>query len=156
MKDIKNSIWLILILICFCKPSFIPNTEILATSENKEIIRFCEKYRRAVERKDIAAILALVSPRYYEDGGTPTGEDDYGYKELKEKLYQNFKKIKTIRYEIKYRKIIKHNSRIFVEYTWRGSYQLSTSSGNRWYRKVEDNRLELERVGRSFRIISGL
>ena len=33
-----------------------------------------------------AALLALAHPNYYEDSGTPKGDDDYGYEGLKEVL----------------------------------------------------------------------
>ena len=61
-----------------CASSRIPNTDVPDTSENRDVIAFCERYRRAVESRDARALLAMASPRYFEDGGTPDGSDDYG------------------------------------------------------------------------------
>ena len=51
-----------------CSKSYIPNTDVEDSSENKKVIAFCEQYRHAVEDKDVGTLLKLASPRYYEDG----------------------------------------------------------------------------------------
>ena len=56
-----------------CASSRIPNTDVPDTSENRDVVAFCERYRRAVESRDARALLAMASPRYFEDGGTPDG-----------------------------------------------------------------------------------
>ena len=46
-----------------CSKSYIPNTDVEDTSENKKVISFCEKYRHAVEEKDVGGLLKLASPK---------------------------------------------------------------------------------------------
>src|SRR5688572_6388261 len=97
-----------------CSKSYIPNTDVEDTSENKKVIAFCEEYRHAVEDKDVGRLLKLVSPRYYEDGGNTNAEDDIDYDGLKDYLTATFVKTQTIRYEIRYRKVVfSENKKVF-------------------------------------------
>ena len=101
----------------------------------------------------------FLGPRYFEDSGTPAGEDDYDYAGLRTVLEQRFSKIRTMRYEIRYRRIQadrRDAAKIHIDYTYRASFQLETATGDRWFRRVADNRLTLERVGEDFRIVAGM
>src|SRR4051812_40787954 len=66
--------------------NIIPGTKVFDTKPNREILEICEKYRRALESKDAPTLLSLAHPNYYEDSGTPKGDDDYGYEGLKDVL----------------------------------------------------------------------
>src|SRR5262245_54035220 len=66
-----------------CSEHYIPNTDVEDTEENRKLISFCERYRHAVERRDVVALLKLVSPDYYEDGGNADAEDDMDYAQFK-------------------------------------------------------------------------
>ena len=174
-----------------CATSRIPNTDVRDTSENRDIIAFCERYRRAVETRDARALLAMASPRYFEDGGTPDGSDDYGLDGLQRLLTAWADEVNEVRYEIRYRRISVSDSdarRLNVEFTYTGSYTLrrppsvvperrraadprpgphlsidpvrdterSQQGDDVWFRRVADNRLELEREGDTIRIVSGM
>jgi hypothetical protein len=176
-----------------CATGRIPNTDVPDTSENQAIVAFCERYRHAVEAKDTRTLLSLASPRYFEDGGTPTGEDDYGFEGLQRLLAAWNDDVREVRYEMRYRRITpdpQRPNRVFVDYTYTGSYtlrqptnaddnaQAEDEHGARrgpsltidpvrgatarneddevWFRRVADNRLELERVGEDWRVLSGM
>jgi hypothetical protein len=174
-----------------CASSRIPNTDVPDTSENRDVIAFCERYRRAVETRDARSLLAMASPRYFEDGGTPDGTDDYGLDGLQRLLTAWADEVNEVRYEIRYRRISVSDSdarRLNVEFTYTGSYTLrrpasvaaaearaadarpagrlaidpvrgteaTTQGEDVWYRRVADNRLELEREGDTIRIVSGM
>jgi hypothetical protein len=175
-----------------CASSRIPNTDVPDTSENRDIIAFCERYRRAVESRDARALLAMASPRYFEDGGTPDGSDDYGLDGLQRLLTAWADEVNEVRYEIRYRRVSVSDSNtrhMHVEFTYTGSYTLRRPAGvgadaprsgaaapaaahlaidpvrgseraqqgeDVWYRRVADNRLELEREGDTIRIVSGM
>lgn len=169
-----------------CATGRIPNTDVPDTSENRSVVAFCERYRHAVEGRDARALLGLASPRYFEDGGTPAGDDDYGYDGLQRLLNAWSQEVREVRYEIRYRRINpdpENGNRVLVDYTYTGSYTLrrpqgasepepgggpslhidpvrgSTASSRDdevWFRRVADNRLELERVGEEWRIVSGM
>ena len=181
---------LLLSLALGCASSRIPNTDVPDTSENRDIIAFCERYRRAVEGRDARALLAMASPRYFEDGGTPDGSDDYGLDGLQRLLTAWADEVNEVRYEIRYRRVSVSDTdarRLHVEFTYTGSYTLRRPPGvepepaalapasgahlsidpvrgaersqqgeDVWFRRVADNRLELEREGDTIRIVSGM
>jgi hypothetical protein len=149
--------WAVLLLgVLGCNPKFIPNTEIPDSKENRDIIDFCERYRHAVEDQNIGLLLSLASERYFDNSGTPSGDDDMDREGLETVLKERFKSIDEIRYEIRYRDIYEFNGLVMVEYTYTTSFQYHVDEKKRWENKTADNRLELERVGESFLIVSGM
>ena len=139
-----------------CTTKYIPNTDVPDTEENRELIAFCEEYRRAVERKNVGALLRLASTRYYEDGGNVDASDDIDYAGLEEYLSTRFQDATAIRYEIRYRSVSRENDRIFVDYTYSASFRIPGVSDEEWNRRFKDNRLELIEEEGKFRIIGGM
>src|SRR4051812_21423473 len=136
-----------------CSKSYIPNTDVEDTSDNRKVISFCEEYRHAVEDKDVGRLLKLASPRYYEDGGNINPEDDIDFDGLKDYLTSTFVKTQTIRYEIRYRRVtFAENKRVFVEFSYSASYRIPGLKGEEWKHTVADNRLELAPEGESYKI----
>jgi len=146
-----------LLLAWGCARSFIPNTDVEDSAFNRDVIAFCEQYRKAVERRNTAALLEMADPTYFEDGGNADATDDLDYEGLREYLETKFAETKAIRYEIRYRRVARgRNDEIFVEYTYSASYKVPTQKGDVWQRAVADNRLELIPAGDSFKIIAGM
>ena len=140
-----------------CSKAYIPNTDVEDTSENRKVITFCERYRHAVEDRDVATILKLVSPTYFEDGGNTKGEDDMDYEGLKQFLTGDYLTTSGIRYEIRYRRVtFTETNQIYVDYTFAGAYRIPGVKGDEWRHKVADNRLVLVHDGDSFKITSGM
>lgn len=140
-----------------CSKTYIPNTDVEDTSDNKKVISFCEEYRHAVEDKDVGKLLKLASPRYYEDGGNTNPEDDIDFDGLKDYLTGTFVKTTSIRYEIRYRKVtFAENRKVFVEYSYSASYRIPGLKGEEWKHTVADNRLELVQDGESYKIVAGM
>ena len=139
-----------------CAGRTIPNTTVDDTPANREVVEFCESYRHALEQRDVGALLAMASPRYYENGGTPEGDDDYDITGLRQVLSETLPRVHTVRYEFRYRSIRQERDRVHVDYTFSGSFRVETEDGHRWFRRVADNRLELERVGGQYRIVAGM
>jgi hypothetical protein len=139
-----------------CARDVIPNTDVEDTSQNRDVLEFCEQYRTAVERRDIGAMLSLVSETYLDDNGTPSGDDDVDFDRLAAKLAAWRDVVLDVRYEIRYRRVIIIRDKIHVNYTYSGSFRVETGEGERWARRVADNRLTLVQEGEAFRIVSGL
>ena len=170
-----------------CFLTNIPNTDIPDTHENREIVEVAERYRHAVEQRDIRTLLAMAAPNYFEDAGTPQGDDDYGYEGLRRVLTVWADTVREIRYEMRYRRVTFENdgNRALIDYTYTGSFTLMraqiaatrrfvdreetllnadpargatpiNSEREVWYRRVADNRLELEKVQGQWRIIAGM
>lgn len=170
-----------------CMPKYIPNTDVPDTRENREVIEVAERYRRAVEQRDVRTLLALAAPNYFEDGGTPAGDDDYGYEGLRRLLSVWAEEVRQVRYEMRYRRVTfeQGGNRALIDYTYTGSFTLrrppvqlppgvaprpesmlhvdpargtaeQETEQEVWYRRVADNRLELERQNGQWRIVAGM
>ncbi|XXT16309.1 hypothetical protein WME94_39365 [Sorangium sp. So ce429] len=139
-----------------CATHYIPNTDVEDNEDNRKIISFCEKYRNAVESKNVGALLQLASPKYYEDGGNIDAADDLDYAGLRQYLTGKFQDARAIRYEIRYRRVLTDDDVIYVDYTYSASYRIPGRKGEEWRRKVEDNRLELVEHQDEYRIVAGM
>jgi hypothetical protein len=139
-----------------CATHYIPNTDVEDSEDNRKLIAFCERYRHAVENKDIASLMKMAAPNYYEDGGNIDPTDDLDYAGLKAYLASRFQDASAIRYEIRYRKIRKDRDLVFIEYTYSASYRIPGLKGDEWRHKVEDNRLELVPYQDQYRILAGM
>lgn len=87
---------------CAARARTIAGTSVSDSQVNRGIIEAVEEYRLAVERKDTAALLLMASKSYWEDGGTPSGGDDYGHAGLRETLTTRFDRASDIRYALRY------------------------------------------------------
>jgi hypothetical protein len=142
-----------------CSKTYIPNTDVEDSSDNRKVVLFCEKYRHAVEDKNVAELLKMASSSYFEDGGNTKPEDDYDYSGLKEYLTQTFVKTTGIRYEIRYRRVtFTETQHVYVDYTYAAAYKVPGAKDDNaeWRHKVADNRLDLVRDGETFKIVSGM
>jgi hypothetical protein len=135
-----------------CPPQCIANTEVADTPRNRKVIEFCEAYRHAIERHDAGALLAFASPRYRDDVGTPDPSDDIGYDDLEQLFRERFSEVEAMHYEVRYRGIAARQGTLFVDLTYSASFKMS----GQWRRHVADGVLELETVGDTFAIVSGM
>lgn len=139
-----------------CNNSTIPGTSVPDSIANREAVDFVEQYRHAVESREPAAILRLVSTEYFDDNGTPNSDDDIDYGTLQERLTAFSTSVLDVRYEMRYRRVEIYPHRTYVDVTYTSSFKLRTPDGDRWGRRVNDNRIELVREDGEFRIVSGL
>jgi hypothetical protein len=140
-----------------CSKAYIPNTDVEDTSENRQVILFCEQYRHALEEKNVGQLLKLMSPTYFEDGGNTRNEDDADFDKVREFLTGDFLKTAGIRYEIRYRRVtFTERNHIFVDYTYAAAWKLPGVKTDEWHHAVADNRLDLVRDGESFKIVAGM
>jgi hypothetical protein len=139
-----------------CNKKYIPNTALEDTPENWEVVRFCERYRHAIEDLNVGLLLSLASPRYFDNSGTTTGNDDFDYKGLEAVLTERFKDVEAMRYEMRYRDVYEQDGLVMVDYTYTLSFQYRIGESSQWANKTADNRLELERVEDGFLIVAGM
>src|SRR5260221_5527793 len=76
---IRLSLCFALLIGCAARVSFVPGTRIPYSDANKSVLDTVEEYRLAVERGDADRLMLMAAKQYWEDSGTPTGSDDYGY-----------------------------------------------------------------------------
>jgi hypothetical protein len=141
-----------------CKQN-IPNTTVEDTPTNRAIINFMENYRRAVEERDVGALLAMAHPQYLDDNGTPTGDDDIDYRALRKKLASWRERVTDVRYEIKYRTIGAEMDRILVDYRYSASFRIAyDEEDERWSRRIGENRMVLlyDDIEDRYYVLSGM
>ncbi len=148
---------LLLLMAAGCARQTIPNTDVPDTSENREVVEFLERYRLAVEERNVGGILAMVSQRYFDDNGTPGGADDLDFEGLQGKLAR-WEGLLDVRYDIRYRRVTfrEDNIHVLVDFTFAGRFRVATPEGERWARRLGDNRIVLAREEGEYRILSGL
>ena len=139
-----------------CASRYVKGTKIPDTKDNRAIIDVLRRYQRAVEAKDVSAIVSLAAPTYHEGLGTVGGEDDYGYDRLPVRLTDRFSKIKSLRYVVTVSKIEVTGSRASVFYTYELRFQYLVEGVERWSTETADHRMMLERGDGGWRIVAGL
>jgi hypothetical protein len=87
---------------CAHEGRYVPGTRVPYTDANDSVLKACEEYRLAVERGDADALMLMAHKQYWEDSGTPSGSDDYGYEGLRNVLLTRLTKASDIRYTLRY------------------------------------------------------
>lgn len=148
---------LALVLMTGCAHDTIPNTQVEDTEPNREVVDFVEKYRKAVETRDIATLVAIASRDYFDDMGTPAGNDDVDYDTLKAGLVLVRQEVIDARYQISYRGLTyMPNDKVLVDLLYTGWFKVTTPDGPQWRRRLEPHRIVIARESRDYRILSGM
>jgi hypothetical protein len=87
---------------CGAKVKYIPGTKVPYSASNESALKAVEEYRLAVERGDAESLMLMAHKQYWEDSGTPSGSDDYGYDGLRNVLETRLSKATDIRYTVRY------------------------------------------------------
>jgi len=150
----------LLLLVAACGAPKIKDTEIEDTPDNRAILDVIEQYRLAYEKRDAPALLALVSPRYMEDGGTAGTEDDYDFDGLKARLEgEDFARVLKARLSVTINDLEVNGDRAHADMRIETRYQTGpTEEGQEpeWHMHADDNRMEFSRNGGAWKIISGM
>jgi hypothetical protein len=110
----------------------------------------------------------MASKSYWEDGGSATGKDDYGYDQLQEVLTGRFQKGEDLRYSLRYMNVLRRcpagqeaedntGCRAYVEVLVDASYSVKDARGETVRRdKRDQNQLVLEWDGEAWKFLSGM
>jgi hypothetical protein len=140
-----------------CAHDVIPNTDVEDNADNREVLEFVEIYRQAMIDRDVGALLRLASQTYFDDNGTPGSADDVDYGALRQRLSIWGDEVLEVHYDMRYKRVtFLENEHILVDYKYSGRYKLMTIAGERWSRRLGDNRIVLGREEGAFRILSGM
>jgi hypothetical protein len=140
-----------------CTKNYIPNTDVEDTAQNRDVVLFCERYRHALEDKNVAELLKVMSTSYFEDGGNTKNEDDADYDKIREFLTSDFLRTSGVRYEIRYRRVsFTERQHILVDYTYAAAWKVPGVKQDEWHHHVADNELDIVKEGDSFKIVRGM
>lgn len=140
-----------------CAPSLIPGTEIQDTRVNRVLLLQIEHYRKAVEHRDATAILAMVSPSYYDERGHPDDPSyHWDYARLAKELPKKLGKVKDVRLEINVRHITVKDDKARAAYFYTENYIATLPSGEVPEHEADIDRMEFQREGERWLITKGL
>ena len=141
-----------------CSNKVIPNTDVEDTPEARDVVQFVEKYRTAVIARDVPRLMSLAAKEYYDDMGTPQGDDDVDLEGLNERLSNTFgPDLLSVHYDIRYRDVVFLPTKVLVDYTYIGRFRINAPDGSRWERRLSDNRMVLARTDKGgYAILSGM
>jgi hypothetical protein len=149
---------------CAAKTSYVSGTKIPFSNNNKSVLGACEEYRLAVERGDADGLMLMAHKQYWEDSGTPSGSDDYGYEGLRNVLLTRLQKASDIRYTIRYMNVkqtcageLAAGCRASVDVLIDASFTIADVNGrSRRPDKRDQNQLVLEWDGHRWLFLSGM
>jgi ketosteroid isomerase-like protein len=152
----KTAGFLIALLLAGCVHDNIPGTQIEDTPETRTIVELVDQYHQAVENLDAEAILAMVSPDFFEKNGNTKQDDDYGYDALAERLRANFRRTHRMKLDLRVDAIEVEEKTAFAEIYYELRAQVEYPSGLQWESTADRTRLEFERAGDKWLILRGL
>lgn len=141
-----------------CGPGMIEGTEIEATETNVDIYDAVQRYRKALEERDVEALSSIISREYFENSGTTDSqEDDYGFEVLREKVLPVLRdNIKKVRVDVRVTDIKVKGERAEAEFEYFTRFLYSEAGKDGWVTRSDFNRLEFVREDGAWRIVSGL
>jgi hypothetical protein len=136
---------------------YLAGTNIPATEDNLAVVETIEQYRAFLVEKNIDGLLLLASRKYFEDGGTPQANDDYGYDGLREVLTSRLGRVQSLRYDIEYKKVTIRGDQAEVDAFLNGAFELQSETGERYRRVNDHHRFVLERMSTGkWRFLNGM
>jgi len=162
-----NRLFLIaLVTLAACAPKrvYITGTRVPYSNNNKSVLQAVEDYRIAVEHGDAEALMLMAHKQYWEDSGTPSGSDDYGYDGLKNVLMERLGKATDIRYTLRYVAVTQQctgelvaGCKASVDVLIDASFTIANANGKQARPdKRDQNQLMLEYDGKRWLFLSGM
>ena len=159
MMRVRAFLFTSLLALGACAHDTIPNTDVEDSPEARDVIKFVETYRTAVIKRDVGKLVSLAATDYFDDMGTPQGDDDVDLEGLAQRLKETFgPDLLSVHYDIKYRDVVFLPTKVLVDYTYIGRFRVNSTDGlPRWERRLADNRMILtkEKDG-GYKIASGM
>lgn len=144
------------VAVAACSPRHIPGTEIPSTTDTRAVYDVVMKYRAALEKRDVPAILALVAPSYYDTAGTPDPADDLDRARLEASLTQDLGKTDSLKVDFTVRRIDVKGDDAQAEIFYDQYYRVKTATTAVPRRDSDVQRLTLKRIDGQWKFTSGL
>jgi hypothetical protein len=140
-----------------CAARRIPGTDIPDTSDTQAILGVLREYRAASEARDAGRILALASPAFRDDAGTPTPEDDLDYERLQQVLPRLLQATPELKLDVSVRRIDVQGETARAVFYFTNTYKLAAGSGAARPRSDSDlKEMQLRREDGAWKVLSGL
>ncbi len=139
-----------------CSPKRIPGTQIDDTPDTRAVVAVIDAYRHAAERRDADAVMALVSSKYFDDGGTPDPGDDVDYDQLRQRLVGDYAKLVAVRLEIDVRGIDVTEGKADAYVFYDERFRIRTRTGEVPKQASDVHRMRFVREDGAWKFVSGL
>jgi ketosteroid isomerase-like protein len=139
-----------------CAPSLLPGTEIAATRENREVYGVIRAYGEALQKKDAAAVMALVAPDYFDSAGTPTPEDDLDRAGLEKALPTELAKVDSFKLDLGIKRIEVTGDQAQAELYYDAYFRVVTPSSSVPRRESDLHLMKFRKIGADWKITSGI
>ena len=144
-----------LLLVTGCMPRYIRGTQIPDNPDTEAIILVMEKYRQALIAKDPPAIVKLLAPDFYDDGGTVDPADDLTIRNVQPVMEKRLSKISDIDLDVQVKSIDIHENNAVATYYYTEHYRIPTLDPN-LQTSNDLKQMSLVRVGGAWKIRSGI
>lgn len=164
MSRLSVLVAVVSIAACAHNGSYVAGTKVPYSANNKSVLDACEEYRLAVERADADALMLMAHKQYWEDSGTPSGGDDYGYEGLRSVLTTRLQQASDIRYSMRYMSVrqtctddLKPGCKAAVDVLIDASFTITNAMGAaKRPDKRDQNELLLEWDGHRWLFLAGM
>jgi len=144
------------LLLAACAPHRIAGTDIADTADNRSIYALLRGYAEALQRRDAAALLAMASPDYFDNGGTADPADDLDFARLEQTLPADLGRLESIRVEVQVRNISVQKETAVAELWSDGWYRIQTAQGVVPRRDQDLHRMRLAKRDGAWKIVAGM
>ncbi|HEU4383801.1 MAG TPA: hypothetical protein VFR85_09900 [Anaeromyxobacteraceae bacterium] len=134
----------------------IPGTEIDDTRDNRAIVAVIDAYRKALDARDSATALTLVSMDYFDDAGTAEATDDLDREALGKVLGETLARMPALKLELAVTRIDVDGDKASAYLYYDSRYRVATPRGEIPKRDSDLSRMTFRREGGFWRIASGL
>lgn len=140
-----------------CAHTLIDGTQIPDTGENRTVYDLVRKVETALEARDTGTLLGMVSPRYFEDMGTPSDDDDYGYHEFKAFILpQSMSLAQEVQVSFEVHDIVVDGKHAHADVRYNSRARLQLPAGTIWDSHRDFNRIVFALEEGDWHIVSGL
>jgi len=141
-----------------CGSKYIENTKIPDNPETRKILNLVERYRVAMEHRDIKTLGAMMSRKYYENAGTTaTSDDDYGYNTVLKKIFPFLKdNVKAVQYQLNVSKIVVGKKKASADFEYKAKVLIAVGERKHWIFEDDFDRLDFVKEDGVWRITRGM
>jgi ketosteroid isomerase-like protein len=149
---------LVAVSLAACTPALIPGTGAEDTAPNREVFGVIRSYAEAMQKRDAAAVLALVAPDFYDNAGTPSPDDDLDRAALEQVLAADLAKVESLKLELSVRKIeVRPNGvEAIADLVYDNYFRVLTPTGPVPKRESDLHRMWFRKIDGSWKIMAGI
>ncbi len=148
----------LVLAVAACAPKLLPGTDVKETRDTRAIYDVIQQWVKAMNEKNVAGVLALVAPDYYDDAGTPDPSDDMDREKLERTLAEDFARIEGQKLGVTIRRIDVDGAAgtATAELYYDSYYRVRTPAGEIPRRDSDVYRLRLKKLADAWKITGGL